>query len=545
MSFAVLFRSFALMFVAVFCAMNLQAQTTVKTSDGNQKRQTDDLTAKGIEFFKNGDNETSRRLFEQALKNNPKNSEAHTFLGILDDHAGDFENAEKHFSAAVKLMPKSASARNNHGAILLRLKRTAEAKNAFEESLKIDPNQANALVNLAQILFEENTAESLRRSFSLFEKANAIATDAAIARSLVVIALKLKNPKKAAEYYKDYNLQIEKTEATKPDASSRAELGGALFQAKLLNEAEIELKAALALDSRNVDAVLRLAGVYIAREDTRNAGITLETAISKGIEKAAIYSLLAVVYEKIGRYDNAIPAMRLAIRLEPDSENYRFQYGLLLTNADAPAAAIIRIEEALKSFPNSPRLLLARGIAELKNGRNNDAANTIAKAIELDPNFAQAYAYLGVVNVQIGQFDKAIELYEKTLQKDPTISVIHQMIADVMLQQTDADNKRIESELKLSIAADPEFTLSYLTLGKLYIRLGRWEEAAENLQKTVELQPDLAESYYQLGRVYARLKRKEDADTALAKFKNLSETQKKESDTQLRETVKRLANVRF
>ena len=538
----VLFRNIAFIFIAVFCAMSLQAQTSVNISG---KRQTNDLTAQGIEAFKSGEAETARKLLGQALQNDPKNSEAHTFLGILDDGAGDFQNAEKHFAASVKITPNSASARNNHGAILLRLKRNSEAKSEFENSLKIEPNQPNALVNLAQILFAEDKPESLRSAFALFEKANAIAPDAAIARSLVIIALKIKNLQKAAEYYREYALRIEKAEEIKPDAAARSELGGALFEAGLYAEAETELKAALELEPQNKDTIARLARIYIVREDIKSAGKILETAVANDNANAAIYSLLAIVYEKIGRYDNAIPAMRLAINLEPESEKYHYQYGLLLSNADAPAAALIRIDEALKDFPKSARLWLARGVAELTYGKNDDAAQSINKAIELDPNFAQAYAYLGLVRVQIGQFNEAIGLYEKALEKDSNLSAIHQMIADVMLQQTDADNKRIESELKKSIAADPTFTLSYLTLGKLYIRMSRWTEAAENLEKTVKLKPDTAEAYYQLGRVYARLKRKEDADAALAKFKNLSETQKEKSDKQLREVVNRLANVRF
>ncbi|MEZ5426899.1 MAG: tetratricopeptide repeat protein [Pyrinomonadaceae bacterium] len=545
MSFVVSSRNVAFIFIVIICSVNLRAQLPVNVSDEQNRRQTDDLTAQGISAFQSGEMEKARQLLEQALRKDPKNSEAHTFLGILDDNAGNFESAEKHFAAAVRLVPDSASARNNHGAILLRLNRRAQAKSEFEASLKIDPDQPNALVNLAQIFFAEDTPQSLRAALNLFEKADSIAPDAAVARSLVIIALKLKEKEKTSEFYRNYALRLEKSDEIKPDADSRAELGGALYEAGLLAEAEAELKAALDSDPSNSDTIARLGRVYLARDDISSAGKTLETAVARGYSTAAIYSLLAVVYEKIGRYDNAIPAMRLAINLEPESEKYRFQYGLLLTNAEAPAAALIRIDEALKTFPNSSRLWLARGIAELKSGKNNDAAKSINHAIELDPDFAQAYAYLGLVRVQIGQFNVAIELYEKALQKDPTLSAIHQMIADVMLQQTDADNRRIESELKKSIASDPTFTLSYLALGKLYIRMSRWNEAVEYLEKTVKLEPDLAEAYYQLGRVYARLKRKDESAEALDKFKTLSETQKKESDTQLRELVKRLANVRF
>ncbi len=543
-------RQLALIFaVVILCGAAIRAQKTGgaagKFQTGQNTSDKNNLTAQGIEAFGRGDAENARIFFDKALKANPNDAEAHRFLGILDDGANDLKSAETHFAKAARLMPNSAAARNNYGAILLKLNRLPEATKEFEASLKIDAKQPNALINLAQIKFNENTSESLRTSFALFERAAALVADASVERSLTAIALRLKDLPTARKHYQNYAGLLTDPNATTPDAAARAELGGALFEAGLLNEAETELKAALALNAANGDAAVLLGRIYLARNDLKSAGKLLETAVAENRATAAIYSLLAVVYEKSGHYENAIPAMRLAISLKPESENYRFQYGLLLANADAPAAAVIRLDEALKTFPDSPRLWLARGIADLKDGKNVEAAQSITKAIALDPNFAQAYAYLGLVKVQIGDYSAAVKLYEKALANDANLAVVHQMIADAMLQQTDGDTARIEAELKKSIALDKTFTPAHLTLGKLYVRMQRWTEAAAELNEVVRAAPDVAETYYQLGRVYARLKMKDESNAALAKFKELSESQKKQSETELRETVRRLADVRF
>ena len=543
-------RQLALIFaVVILCGAAIRAQKTRGAAGKFQtRRNTSDknnLTAQGIEAFGRGDAENARTLFDKALKANPNDAEAHRFLGILDDGANDLKSAETHFAKAARLMPNSAAARNNYGAILLKLNRLPEATKEFEASLKIDAKQPNALINLAQIKFNENTPDGLRVSFTLFERAAALVADASVERSLTAIALRLKDTPAARKHYQNYARLLTDPNENMPDAAARAELGGALFEAGLLDEAETELKAALALDAANGDAAVLLGRIYLARNDLKAAGKLLETAVAENRATAAIYSLLAVVYEKSGHYENAIPAMRLAISLKPESENYRFQYGLLLANADAPAAAVIRLDEALKTFPASPRLWLARGIADLKDGKNVEAAQSITKAIDLDPNFAQAYAYLGLVKVQIGDYSAAVKLYEKALANDANLAVVHQMIADAMLQQTDGDTARIEAELKKSIALDKTFTPAHLTLGKLYVRMQRWTEAAAELNEVVRAAPDVAETYYQLGRVYARLKMKDESNAALAKFKELSESQKKQSETELRETVRRLADVRF
>ena len=99
--------------------------------------------------------------------------------------------------------------------------------------------------------------------------------------------------------------------------------------------------------------------------------------------------------------------------------------------------------------------------------------------------------------------------------------------------------------MKKSLAVDKTFLPAHLTLGKLYVRMQRWTEAVAELNKVIRADPNLAEAYYQLGRAYARLKMKDESNAALAKFKELSESQEAKSAGELRETVRRLADVRF
>jgi len=506
----------------------------------------DKLLAEGIAAFDRGDTSVARDLLERALASDSQSVEAHTYLGVLADQAGELGNAERHFAIAALRAPKSPSARNNYGAILLRLKRTREATAEFEASLSLDPNQANALVNLAQIRFAGNTSEDMRVAAELFRRADALAPDAEISRALTGIALRRNDRTQAAEHYQNYATRAATANSgSVTDSAARAELGGALLEAKLLAEAEAELKAALALDATNTAAVARLARVYLMRKDIPAAGRTLEAAVARQVEAAPIYSLLAVVYEKSGHIENAIPAMRLAIQADPQSDKYRFQYGLLLANADAPAAAVIRLNEALQTFPKSARLWLGLGIANSRLGKNDEAVQAFNRAIELNANFAQAYAYLGMTRVEIGQYDEAIRLYEQALRKDPDIAVVHYLIADTLLKQTDADPKRIETHLKQTIRMDATYAPARLALGKLYVRTDRPTEAVAELESVVKISPDLAETYYQLGRAYGRLKRPEDARQALAKFKTLSDTQKQQEQDERREIVHRLADVLF
>ena len=507
-------------------------------------QQAKQLVDEGLAAFDRGDTTAARAAFEKALNLKKDEVTAHTYLGIIADRAGDLKEAERHFAAAVKADPNRASVRNNYGAILMRTGRSSLAAVEFEKSLKLDPNQPNALVNLAQIRFSGGTPDDLRASAELFKRALAIKPDVEVARALTALSLRLKDYPAASTYYQIYATAAAESGTPAHAPAARAELGAALFEAGLLKEAETELTAAINLNPADTDSVVRLARVYLAGKDIPAAGRTLEASVARGNDPAAVYALLAEVYEQSGHVENAIPAMRLAIQRDPQSEKYRFEYAVLLTDSNAPGAAVIRLEESLQSFPSSSRLWFALGFANFKLNKNDEAERALRKAIEIDPKFAAALAYLGLIRARTGAYGEAITLYEGALRADAKLGVVHHLIADAMLK-TNADPRMIETHLRQSVEMDPTFTPARLSLGKLFMRAQRWADAVVELEKVVQLDPNVPEAYYQLGLAYGRLKRSADAQTAMATFKRLSDAEKKREDEELREVVKRLSNVRF
>lgn len=511
-----------------------------------QAQQAKQLVDDGLAAFDRGDIVAARDAFEKALTVKADEVTAHTYLGIIADRAGDLKEAERHFSAAVKAEPNSASVRNNYGAILMRTGRASLAAVEFERSLKLERDQPNALVNLAQIRFARGTPNDLRASVELFKRAFAIKPDVEIARALTAISLRLKDYTAASIYYQSYAQALTAESETPVQApAARAELGAALFEAGLLKEAEAELSEAVRLNPVDTESVVRLARVYLARRDLPAAGRTLEASVARGHDSAGVYALLADVYQQSGHLENAIPAMRLAIQCDPKSEKYRFDYGVLLTNSNAPAAAVIRLEESIQSFPSSSRLWFALGFANFKLDKNEEAERALRKAIELDPKFAPAFAYLGLIRAKTGTYAEAISLYESALRADPKLAVVHHLIADAMLKQMNADARIIETHLRQSADMDPTFTPARLSLGKLFMRSQQWTQAVTEFEQVIKLDPTVSEAYYQLGLAYGRLKRTADAQSAMATFKRLTDTQKKREDDELREVVKRLSNVRF
>ena len=292
-----------------------------------------------------------------------------------------------------------------------------------------------------------------------------------------------------------------------------------------------------------VVTVLTLARAQLLNKDLHAAGRTLESAVAGGLDDAKLYAALAEVYEADGHFENAIPAMRLAVQRDPQNEAYHFRYGLLLTDSHAPGAGIVRLKEALKQFPNSTRLWLALGIAQLTYGQNTEAENSFKRSLALDPKSVPALAYLGVTYAERSQYPNAIDFYERAIALNPQLAALHYLAADTMLRISTEDTTRAEKYLKRALELDPNLAAAYLTWARLYVRTDRYAEAAPLLERAVALQPEFVEAHYQLGRVLMKLKRTDEANRELAIFKTLSEKQKAENEP--REIARRLANVRF
>ena len=299
-------------------------------------------------------------------------------------------------------------------------------------------------------------------------------------------------------------------------------------------------------DSQVSDALvttyLKLAQVLM-KEDIRAAGRTLESAVANGLEDAKIYAALAEVYQADGRFENAIPAMRLAVQHDPRNEIYHFRYGLLLIDSSAPAAGILRLQEALKQFPSSARLWLALGIAQLTHGQNVEAETSFKQSLSLDAKSVPALAYLGVTYSERGLYDKAIGLYEQAITLSPQNAALYYLVADTMLKTSAAVVTHAEKYLKRATELDPTLAGAYLAWGKFYVRANRFSEAAPLFERAVSLQPELLEARYQLSQVLVKLKRRDEANRELEIFKQLSAQQKARNEP--REMARRLANVRF
>jgi tetratricopeptide (TPR) repeat protein len=88
-------------------------------------------------------------------------------------------------------------------------------------------------------------------------------------------------------------------------------------------------------------------------------------------------------------------------------------------NAGRAEQAATAFDEALKSAPNQPMLLLGAGVAAHLQAREDDARRFLVDALKIDPTLTAASLLLGAVFYQTGDIDAAIATYEQASAHAP------------------------------------------------------------------------------------------------------------------------------
>jgi tetratricopeptide (TPR) repeat protein len=136
-------------------------------------------------------------------------------------------------------------------------------------------------------------------------------------------------------------------------------------------------------------------------------------------------------------------------------------------------------------------------------------------AIELDPNFALAYASLGVAYGNLRESDLAKKNYEKAFDLRSRVSVREDYaISAYYYNDVTGDLDKANQTYELYSQAYPRIWTAHNNLGNNYASLGQWDKALSETLEANRLGPDSGTSYGGLVEYYCRLNRLAEAKAA-------------------------------
>ena len=167
--------------------------------------------------------------------------------------------------------------------------------------------------------------------------------------------------------------------------------------------------------------------------------------------------------------------------------------------------------EALKAFSSGMHTITTKG--------SDSAIPFFKRAIELDPNFALAYSFLGIMENDMLETDLATEYHRKAYELRDHASEAERYAIDSSYYKDVTGNieKAIET-CQLWIQAYPRSEMPHVYLaGAVLPVVGQLERAAEEATEGIRLNPDFPVPYAQLILTQAALNRFDDAKATYAK----------------------------
>ena len=245
------------------------------------------------------------------------------------------------------------------------------------------------------------------------------------------------------------------------------------------------LKRSVRANSRIFHAVVDLGRAYYHKGNYDSALAQYRTALELKPRSAFVRNLMGLAYYHKGYADQAIAEYKRAVKLNDRFTDAYLNLGLTYIYTGKPAKAVEIYEQALRfqSDATERRYIYRNlGMAYAQEGRLGKARAAYLKALEIDPQYGEAYVSLGNLAFNRGDYKAAVDTYGKAADAG-------------------ADDASV-----------------YLKLGVSYFNIRNYESAITHLQNAVKSDSLQIDAYYYLGLACYRDGRHEHAREALEAY---------------------------
>jgi tetratricopeptide (TPR) repeat protein len=273
------------------------------------------------------------------------------------------------------------------------------------------------------------------------------------------------------------------------DARAHYYLGLRLQQSGQLPAAYDAFAHAAQLDSDDAKSWLATAALASQLYGDQGAFDLLNLFVKRHPENARAHLALAQLYHKNRAHRRAREEAQAAALSAPHLAEAWYLAGLSANSQNLPSEAESALRRAVAEAPKEWRYQVALGDILAQEKQNPEALACYQQAIHLAPNEGIPYLSLGRT-----QLDTAT---------------------------TPAEIQAAQESLRRSAALQPEIPVTYLLLGRSYIRQERWQEAKAAVESAARLAPTDPDPAYELARIYRHLGETASADRAVQRHRQL------------------------
>ena len=298
------------------------------------------------------------------------------------------------------------------------------------------------------------------------------------------------------------------------DGSLKTALAVDLQQSPFLNVvSEQKIKQMLKLMGRSPDERLTSD---VAREIAQRAGI--KAMLTGSIASFGSQYLITVSAVNASNGETLSQVQQRAASKETVLDALGKAASDLREKLGESLASIQKFDKPLEQVTTSSlEALKAFTLGEQQHNNEEDVASIpfYQRAIELDPNFAVAYAKLGVVYGNTGQIARDEELLKKAFDLRDRASERERLYISSQYYLVSGQIEKSIENYELFKQSYPRETSAYINLGAAYSNIGQNEKDLENLKEAARLNPDMSIVYTNQAWNYMLLGRFDEAKAVL------------------------------
>ena len=456
-----------------------------------------------------------------AIKLDPNSEEAVTTLAMLYTDEGDTAHALKVLSS----IPDSARSAKLYaalGAAYEQRKDYKSAIDAFRRAIVLDRDNLDAIRGLAENLLNDGQLDAALEQYKVIadsnpEDAQTYVRMAEIYRRQAKYDLALENLKHADTLVPD-TMDVPYSMASVYQAQGRYDDAIKILQDLLKRTEKTEKSGTAASQAdRNNRAIFieRLGMVYREQENYTAAIETFRKMLPLGDENArSAYQEIIDTYREAKQWPQATAVAKEAVQKMPDDRDLRMVLDSQLADTGEVDKSVADIRSMLKGGPEDREIYLRLGIIFTRAKRYDDALEGLAKAEQLSTK-PEEKAYVSFLRGDLYQrqkmFDQAETEFKKVLattsptdpQSAATLNYLGYMNADRGVRLEESLNY-----IKQALTLEPNNGAYLDSLGWAYFKLGKYEQAEENLTKAEShmstdptVQEHLGDLYQKTGRL--------------------------------------------
>ena len=173
------------------------------------------------------------------------------------------------------------------------------------------------------------------------------------------------------------------------------------------------------LDPEDPDPWIYLAQLYQRHDNPRLAIRAYENAISRKPNDAKLLNSLAIAYDQIGRYKDALSAINTAIKIDSEYISAKINKIIILNHMQMYDSAIYSCQKFLKKHRKDPISWTQLAYAYYKKKDYKNASDAIDSALNIYPSLGIAHYYKGLILLKKGNINNAIEEIKTAISLDP------------------------------------------------------------------------------------------------------------------------------